>query len=114
MGSLESSVLKELWQSPEPLTPAEVKEGLDGDLAYTTVMTILSRLWKKGLVTRSRAGRAYEYSPALSEAEFVAQRMQRELGRTKDRQAVLSRFVDRLSKRDAAALREVLGEVEDP
>lgn len=111
MGSLESSVLEQLWQSADPLTPAEVQAQLDGDLAYTTVMTILTRLWKKGMVTRSRDGRAYAYAPAVTQAEFLAERMKGELGRTKDRPAVLSQFVDRLSKKDAAALRDLLGEM---
>jgi predicted transcriptional regulator len=112
MGSLEASVLDQLWHSTDPLTPADVQADLDTDLAYTTVMTILTRLWKKGLVTRSRSGRAYAYSPAATQAEFLAERMQGELGRTKDRPAVLSQFVDKLSKKDAAALRDLLGEMD--
>lgn len=86
---------------------------LDGDLAYTTVMTILTRVWKKAMVTRSRDGRAYACAPSITQAEFLAERMNGELGRTKDRPAVLSQFVDKLSKKDTAALRDLLGELED-
>lgn len=113
MGSLESEVLEQLWGSAEALTPAQVQEALGADLAYTTVMTILTRLWKKGLVQRRRSGRAYAYTPVLGEADYLAERMQDELKRTPDRQAVLSRFVDALSDSDAAALRRVLVDLED-
>lgn len=112
MGSLEANVLEELWKSPMPLTPADVQTRLDGDLAYTTVMTILTRLWKKGTVDRSRSGRAYAYSPAVTQAEFLAERMRGELRRTKDRPAVLSQFVDKLSKKDTEALRDLLAELD--
>lgn len=112
MGSLEASVLEQLWQSAEPLTPADVQARLADDLAYTTVMTILTRLWKKGIVERSRSGRAYAYSPAATQAEFLAERMRGELRRTKDRPAVLSQFVDKLSKKDTAALRDLLSEMD--
>jgi predicted transcriptional regulator len=112
MGSLEANVLEQLWGSTEPLTPSDVQAGLGADLAYTTVMTILNRLWKKGLVDRAKLGRAYAYSPTLTQAEFLAERMRGELVRTKDREAVLSRFVDKLSKRDTAALRDLLSELD--
>ena len=114
MGSLEAEVLEQLWHVHGALTPADVQQRLGSDLAYTTVMTILTRLWKKGLVSRERTGRAYAYSPALTEAEYFAERMQGELDRTPDRHAVLSRFVDTLSDKDAAVLRQVLSDLEEP
>jgi predicted transcriptional regulator len=113
MGSLETSVLERLWRSDDALTPAQVQADLDGDLAYTTVMTILTRLWKKGLVTRSRSGRAYAYAPTLPQAEFLAERMRGELRRTRNRSAVLSQFVGKLSKKDTEALRGLLLELDD-
>lgn len=112
MGSLESSVMALLWQSPVPMTPADVQRSLPDELAYTTVMTILTRLWKKGRVKRRREGRAYSYRPAITEADFLADKMRSELGRTRDRQAVLNRFVDKLSARDAAALRQLLEDLD--
>jgi len=85
---------------------------MGSDLAYTTVMTILSRLWKKGLVERQRQGRAYAYRPLLSEADLAARRMQAQLDRTRDREAALSRFVDSLPRRDERALRRILHKLE--
>lgn len=111
MGSLEAEVLQVLWRAEEPTTPGEVRERLDGDLAYTTVMTILSRLWQKDLVQRIKRGRAYAYMAVVSESDLAASRMNVALTSTSDRIATMSRFVDGLDKREAAALRALLDEV---
>lgn len=108
MGELESEVMANLWAADVPLTPAEVRDALDTDLAYTTVMTILVRLWEKGLVHRQRQGRAFAYWPSLSEADLAAQRMQATLERTGDREKALARFVDALSPKDERVLRRLL------
>lgn len=111
MGELEGDVLSLLWAAEAPLTPGEVLERLGGGLAYTTVMTILTRLWQKGLVEREQRGRAYVYWPAVSEAELAAQRMRATLEHTRDREGALSRFVGSLSEKDERTLRAVLGEL---
>ena len=108
MGSLEAEVLRSLWTHGAPMTPGEVHDEVGDGLAYTTVMTILTRLWAKGLVSRERSGRAYAYSPTISEADHAAQRMRRPLAEVSDRNAALSRFVHGLSKKDSAALRRLL------
>jgi predicted transcriptional regulator len=108
MGSLEADVLRYLWNASEPATPGQVHAGLDADVAYTTVMTVLTRLWSKDLVGREKQGRAYAYWALVSEAEYAAKRMRDALGKAQDRAAVLSRFVDTLSAREAKALRRVL------
>jgi predicted transcriptional regulator len=107
-GSLEARVLDVLWRAGSPLTPAQVLGGLDEDLAYTTVMTVLTRLFDKGIVARARSGRAYSYVPVVSEAELAATRMHTALAATSDQLATISRFVDSLSDDEAAALRAVL------
>jgi predicted transcriptional regulator len=107
-GALEAQVLAFLWKTPTAVTPGEVLAGTGLDLAYTTVMTILTRLWKKGLVDRERDGRAYAYRPRLEEPDYVARSMQEVLGQASDRAAVLSRFVDDLPRKDARALRRLL------
>ena len=108
MGSLEAEVLDVLWRSGEAMTPSQVLDELGTGLAYTTVMTILSRLHKKGLVDRSRVGRAYAYLPKLSEAELAAERMRSMLTSTSDKRATIGRFVDALSEREAESLRAAL------
>ncbi len=114
MGELESEVMRQLWAAGHPLTPSEVRDALArdalaGELAYTTVMTILGRLWGKGLAQRERRGRAYAYWPSLSEEELTAQRMRSALDRAGDREKTLARFVDSLSSKDARSLRRILG-----
>lgn len=112
MGALENAVLQRLWERPHGATPAEVLEALGEDLAYTTVMTILTRLWDKGLVDRERRGRAYAYRASVSEADLAAQRMHETLRYVQNRPEALSRFVGTLSRRDETALRRLLGDPE--
>lgn len=110
MGALETDVLRCLWASESALTPADVCETLGTGLAYTTVMTILTRLWDKGLVERDRPGRAYAYRPTVSESEYAARRMEAVLAATEDREAALSTFVGSLSRREARMVRRLMGE----
>jgi predicted transcriptional regulator len=111
-GELENGVLASLWAADSPLTAAQVREGLPGDLAYTTVLTILSRLYDKGMLVRHRAGRGYAYAPARDEATHTAERMRFLLDRGSDREAVLSRFVSELSRDDERLLQRLLGDHE--
>lgn len=108
MGSLESEVLAALWAGDGPMSPGDVLEATGVDVAYTTVMTILTRLWKKGLVDRERAGRAYLYRPKITEADLAATRMHEQLARAADREAALSRFVGSMSRKDERVLRKLL------
>jgi predicted transcriptional regulator len=112
MGALETTVLTCLWRSKNALTPAEVIEAMDDPPAYTTVMTILTRLWQKGLVGREMRGRAFAYQPLVSEAELAAQRMRATLLAASDRQDALSHFVGTLTKREERALRQILGDLD--
>lgn len=111
MGSLEAEVLAQLWALGRPATPAEIREAMGTDLAYTTIMTILSRLWRKGLADRYPKGRAYAYAANVSEAELAARRMKATLEQAADREAALSRFVGSLSKGEERALRKIIGKL---
>ena len=110
----EAEILAILRAADSPLTPGEVREQLApaaqagrGDLSYSTVVTIVSRLHAKGLLARQRAGRGFTYTP-VDEASLAASRMSQVLGGENDHDAVLSRFVSGLSGRDARLLRELL------
>ncbi|MET9882733.1 BlaI/MecI/CopY family transcriptional regulator [Streptomyces sp. NPDC006430] len=107
-GELEASVLAALWAADGPLTPGQVQEALNTSHARTTVTTILSRLYEKGTVTRTRAGRGYAYLPTEDASGLTARRMHSELVRNEDRGAVLSRFVSQLSDEDERILRSLL------
>ncbi|WP_405864455.1 BlaI/MecI/CopY family transcriptional regulator [Streptomyces sp. NBC_00005] len=109
-GELESGVLAALWAADEPLTARQVQERLPADLAYTTVLTILSRLHDKGMLVRHPAGRGYAFAPVRDEASETAVRMHSLLERGSDREAVLTRFVSELSQQDEQLLQRLLGE----
>ena len=121
-GTLESTVLAILWDADRPLNPAEVRERLAGqgregadELAYTTVVTILTRLHDKGALSREREGRAYRYAPVADEAGLAARRLTAMLDAAADRQAVLSRFVADLGDHDEQLLRGLLdARVQEP
>ncbi|HEU5416386.1 MAG TPA: BlaI/MecI/CopY family transcriptional regulator [Streptosporangiaceae bacterium] len=115
-GALEREVLACLAAAGRPLAPAEVLTGLgDGRLAYTTVMTTLSRLHAKGAVTRAPAGRGYLYAlrgdtGAEAQASMTARRMLKLLEGRPDRASVLSRFVADLSPDDEQLLTGLLAD----
>ena len=109
-GELEAEVLAVLQAAGSPLSPAEVRDRLGGDLAYTTVVTILSRLHGKGVLDRRKAGRAFLYAPVADEPGLAARRMAQMLDAEPDRETVLARFVSGLSDADEDLLRRMLGE----
>ena len=99
-----------LWSRGEWMTPSDVGAALRRRpaLAYTTVMTILVRLWEKGLLERRRDGRAYAYRPLSTRDEWVAQRMHDMLEGAGDRAAALGHFVDEISRAEVKQLRRLL------
>lgn len=107
-GQLEREVLAQLWSVNDAQTPAEVREALGGELAYSTVLTILVRLHHKALAEREKRGRAFAYRPAVAEAELTATTMLRSLLHSGDHGAALSRFVGVLPPSDLEALRRAL------
>jgi predicted transcriptional regulator len=105
LGDLEREVMTRLWDAGEPLTVRQVHERVsrDRDLAYTTVMTVLDRLAKKGVVLQEKADRAYRYAPVQSREEMTAGLMLDALQASPDREAALAHFVGRLSPEALAA-----------
>ncbi len=112
-GDLKQEVLTVLRHSPTPLTPGQVQEAIDAGLAYTTVMTVLTRMHEQGLVVRQRAGRAFAYTAVADQAEVTARQMRRLLENGGDRAAVLRRFVGVLSHDDEQALIDLIARNED-
>jgi predicted transcriptional regulator len=113
-GEREAEVLAVLQQADGALTPGEVAERLGGELTYSSVVTILTRMHTKQLLTRTPRGRAYAYAPVTDDAGFAARRMRGVLEERPDREAVLARFADGLSATDAGLLRQLLGPEQDP
>ena len=115
-GALEAEVLAVLRAAQVPLSPGQVRERLairpQGELSYSTVVTIMSRLHAKGLLARERAGRGFAYTP-VDAASLAAGQMSRALDTGADRRAVLTSFVSGLSGRDTRLLRRLLADGED-
>lgn len=109
-GELEGQVLAVLRRAPGAVPAAWVLERLGGDLAYTTVMTILTRLHAKGAVDRQRAGRWFEWTAIADEAGLAALRMRKVLDAETDREAVLARFLTSLTPGDEQLLRDLLAQ----
>lgn len=109
LGELERAVMEVLWSAGGSQSVREVHTRLGRDLAYTTVMTVLDRLAKKGVVRRQRDGRAFRYEPAQTREELVAEVMLTALdGDGKDRSAALVAFAGRVSAEEAEVLRQAL------
>jgi predicted transcriptional regulator len=112
-GELEALVLAALREADGPATAGWVQERVGDDLAYTTVITILTRLLAKGVVTRERAGRSFSWTPASDQAGLAASRMRKVLDAESDREAVLASFVTGLGPDDERLLRDLLGHSRD-
>ncbi|MDQ6754727.1 MAG: BlaI/MecI/CopY family transcriptional regulator [Actinomycetota bacterium] len=122
LGELERAVMDLLWEHPTAMTantlrdlltqrPASGnKDGADSkELAVTTVLTVLSRLEKKGLVERERDIRPHRYRSVTTRADHTAELMLEVLGSAPDREAVLARFIGTVGDGEAATLRKLLG-----
>jgi predicted transcriptional regulator len=109
-GDLEASVMEVLWDAGRPLLVRDVVDVLHPDrrLAYTTVMTVMDNLHRKGWLERARDGRAWRYEPRLDRQAYTATLMREALVVSDDRAGVLARFVEEMDPEDAAALAHLL------
>jgi predicted transcriptional regulator len=107
LGKLESEVMERIWARGE-ISVRDLHQEFSARLAYTTVMTTLDRLYKKGLLQRRKVGKAYFYVPAFTEKEYQERVAQHLFGMVLhegvNSQAVLSSFVDAVSDRDKQML----------
>ena len=92
----------------------EMVEALHGQrpLAYTTVMTVLENLHRKGWLRRERDGRAWRYEPTGSRSSYTSALMNDALATSSDRRTALAHFVLQMSPHDAALLRQALGQAQ--
>lgn len=99
-----------VWDAGRPVTPGQVHEHLSRTrkLAYTTAMTILVRLYKKGLLEREPAGRAFAYWPRVSREQWAAVRMSDALTCAGDASLALTHFVESLPPDQVSELRAAL------
>jgi predicted transcriptional regulator len=109
-GELEAVIMDRLWERGRPALVREIVDALHDDRApaYTTVMTVMENLYRKGWLRRERDGRAWRYEPAGSRSSYTAALMNDALATSPDRRTALAHFALQMSPNDAALLREAL------
>jgi predicted transcriptional regulator len=110
LGPLETQVLELLWGKGRAVTVRHLLPAFP-ELAYTTLMTTLDRLYRKGLLIRHRMGRAFSYEPRCSRAqllnELVSGQVTDLLAESGAGTAILSTLVRCVGRKDAALLDEL-------
>ena len=109
-GELEAVIMERMWERRRPALVREVLDDLRGDrdLAYTTVMTVMDNLYRKGWLRRERDGRAWRYEPTGSRSGYTAALMNEALETSADRPRALAHFALQMSPGDASVLRDAL------
>src|SRR5579859_7777585 len=109
-GELEAVIMDQLWERGRPALVREIVDALHDDRApaYTTVMTVMENLYRKGWLRRERDGRAWRYTPTRSRSDYTAALMQEALDANPDRRTALAHFVLQLSPHDTALLQQAL------
>ncbi len=115
LGQLEAVVMERIWASDRLVLVREVLEDLQQDrqLAYTTVMTVMDNLHKKGFLSRELQGRAYAYRAVQSREEHTAEMMEAVLGTAGNRTATLLHFVETISADEMAELKAAIDQMAD-
>ena len=114
LGELESAIMDRLWARADAVTVRDVLEDLNSDpdrdrrLAYTTVMTVMDNLHRKGMLSRETTGRAYRYAAVQARDEHAADLIATLLNDVDDRTVPLLRFVERLTPAELRKLRKAL------
>jgi predicted transcriptional regulator len=110
LGELEAVIMDRLWEWGRPVLVREVVDALHDErpLAYTTVMTVMENLHRKGWLRRERDGRAWRYVPTGSRSGYTAALMNEALGTSQDRRTALAHFVLQMSPHDATLLQQAL------
>ena len=110
-GPLEIRVLESLWSRSTPACVRDIQPDFPG-VAYTTLMTTLDRLFRKGTLTRVKSGRAFFYRPKSSQQELISELAGSTFatllpGDADAMRPILSMFVDTVGERDHALLDEL-------
>ena len=111
-GELEAVIMDRLWEWGRPVLVREVVDDLRDErgLPYTTVMTVMENLYRRGWQRRERDGRAWRYEPTGSRSGYTAALMNDALTTSADHRAALAHFALQMSPHDAALLREALNQ----
>src|ERR1700683_3900912 len=109
-GELEAVIMDRLWELGRPAWAREMFDARHEDRApaYTTVMTVMDNLYRKGWLRRERDGRAWRYEPTGSPSGHTAPLMNAARATSRDGRTALTHFALQMSRHDAALLREAL------
>ena len=112
-GDLEAVIMDRVWEHAEPMTVRELHDELSAErvIAYTTVMSTMDNLHRKGWLNRVKEGKAYRYSPSASREEYSARLMREALADGGDTEVVLSHFLAQIDGDESEALRSVLSKL---
>jgi predicted transcriptional regulator len=112
-GDLEAVVMDRLWDRAGTTAVREVFEDLhkSREIAYTTVMSTMDNLHRKGWLARERQGKAFLYWPTLTREEYSARLMRDALDAGGDSGAVLTHFLRQMTDEESATLRTALRRV---
>src|SRR5215831_516578 len=110
-GELEAEVMHRVWAHDGPVTVRELFDELRTRraIAYTTVMSTMDNLHRKGWLAREKDGKAYRYTATASREEYSARLMREALDGGGDTEAVLSHFVAQMGGAESEVLRTVVG-----
>lgn len=109
-GELEAVVMDQLWRRSGKTTVRDVFEDLRRrrEIAYTTVMSTMDTLHRKGWLDREKHGKAFHYWPTLSREEYSARLMREALDGSENPDVVLSRFLEQMTEQEASSLRSLM------
>jgi predicted transcriptional regulator len=109
-GDLEAAVMQQIWDFAAPVTVREVHTELvrDRTLAYTTVLTVMEKLFRKGWLRRELEGKAHRYRAVATREQYGAGLMREALSGSGNREVALLDFVRQMTLEEAAALRAAL------
>jgi predicted transcriptional regulator len=115
LGELELAVMESVWQRGQATVRAVHEDLADRDLAYTTVMTVMTRLAQKGLLEKQRDGAAFVYQAPLSADELLRSSVRDVLAGllTDFAQPTMSEFVETLKTDSAGRIDELKKLVDD-
>ncbi|GAA2644363.1 BlaI/MecI/CopY family transcriptional regulator [Dactylosporangium fulvum] len=113
-GDLEAAVMQQMWDFTAPVTVRQVHTALvrDRPLAYTTVLTVMEKLFRKGWLEREREGKAHRYRTVATREQYGAGLMREALSGSGDREVALLDFVRQMTLEEAVALRAALDSYE--
>jgi predicted transcriptional regulator len=114
-GDLEAVIMHRVWEQDGPVTVRDLFDELRQEraIAYTTVMSTMDNLHRKGWLARAKDGKAYRYTATASREEYSARLMQEALADGGDTEAVLSHFVAHMAGQESDVLRAVVRRLAD-